>query len=436
MTFVRPARRVLLAGASIGALLAVAACGGGGNANPGASGSAAGADFSKQGDIEYWAGKDTSGFTKTLVDGFNAQHPNGKVTFHELSSKADEQRQQMIQNTQIKNPKMGVVSMDVVWSAEFAAKGYVEALPADTSTDGMLKAPVDAATYFGKLYGLPTSTDGGLLWYRTDLLKKYDIANPPATFDEMKTACDKIIAGENDSKLHCYAGQFNKYEGLTVNFDEAVHGAGGVIVGDDGKPNVATPEATKGLSTLTDWFKSGDIPKAAITWTEEEGRTAFQHGELIFHRNWGYVAAHAAEDKDSKIKGKFDAAPLPGITGPGVSSLGGHSFAVGKYADNKGTALDFLKYAASPEVQKAQVLKATLTPVTEATYTDPEVLKAFPFFTMELKSVQSAKPRPKAVEYGDVTLAIQDAAYNALQGQVAPDAALQSLQSKLQTLIK
>jgi multiple sugar transport system substrate-binding protein len=119
-----------------------------------------------------------------------------------------------------------------------------------------------------------------------------------------------------------------------------------------------------------------------------------------------------------------------------VSSLGGHSFAVAKNAENKGTALDFLKYAASPEVQKEQVLKATLTPVTEETYTDPDVLKAFPFFTIELKSVQGAKPRPKAVEYGDVTLAIQDAAYSALQGQTAPDAALQALQSKLETLIK
>ena len=46
----------------------------------------------------------------------------------------------------------------------------------------------------------------------------------------MKAACDKITAGENDSKLGCFAGQYNKYEGLTVNFDEAVHGAGGVIV--------------------------------------------------------------------------------------------------------------------------------------------------------------------------------------------------------------
>ena len=56
--------------------------------------------------------------------------------------------------------------------------------------------------------------------------------------------------------------------------------------------------------------------------------------------------------------------------------------------------------------------------------------------TSVLKSIETAKPRPKAVEYGDVTLAIQDAAYSALQGQTAPDAALQSLQSKLQTLIK
>ena len=37
----------------------------------------------------------------------------------------------MIQNTQIKNPKMAVLSVDVVWTAEFAAKGYIEALPAD-----------------------------------------------------------------------------------------------------------------------------------------------------------------------------------------------------------------------------------------------------------------------------------------------------------------
>ena len=437
MTFVRPARRVLIAAASMSALFVAAACGGGGGggAPEGGATSAAAADFTKQGDTEYWGGKDLAGNMQKLIDEFNAQHPNGKVTFHELPTQADQQRQQMIQNTQIKNAKMGILSIDVVWTAEFAAKGYVEAMPPDTSTDGMLKATVDAATYFNKLYGLPQTSDGGLLYYRKDLLDKYGL-QVPTSFDEMKAACDKITAGEKNSKLGCFAGQYNKYEGLTVNFDEAVHGAGGVIVGDDGKPNVATPEATKGLQTLTDWFKDGHIPKAAITWDEEAGRVPFQHGELIFHRNWGYVYNHAANDKDSDIKGKFDVAPLPGITGPGVSSLGGHTFAVAKNAENKGTALDFLKYVASPEVQKSNTLATSQSPVLESLYTDPDLVKKFPFMPTQLKSIQGAKPRPKAVEYGDVSLAIQDAAYGALQGQTQPDAALQALQAKLQTLIK
>src|SRR5215217_780645 len=355
MTFVRPARRVLIASASIGALLAVTACGGGGGeGSPQASGSAAGADFTKQGDIEVWQGKDVTGNFPKLVKQFNDSHPNGKVTFHELPDSADAQRQQMIQNTQIKNPKMAVMSVDVVWTAEFAAKGYVEALPADQfPTDDFVKATVDSATYFNKLYAYPSTSDGGLLYYRKDLLDKYGV-QPPTSFDEMKQACDKIRQGENNDKLECFAGQYNKYEGLTVNFDEAVHGAGGVIVGDDGKPNVATPEATKGLSTLVDWFKSGDIPKGAITWQEEQGRQAFQKGQLIFHRNWGYVYNLAQKnDGSSDIVGKFDVAPLPGISGPGVSSLGGHNLAIATNAENKGTAVDFIKFMTTKETEKS-----------------------------------------------------------------------------------
>jgi multiple sugar transport system substrate-binding protein len=439
MTFVRPARRVLIAAASMSALFVAAACGGGGGgaAPEGGGQSPAAADFTKQGDIEVWQGKDVTGNFPKLVKQFNDSHPNGKVIFHELPDEADQQRQQMIQNAQIKNPKMAVLSVDVVWTAEFAAKGYVEALPNDLfPTEGHLPATVDSATYFNKLYAMPSTSDGGLLYYRKDLLDKYSL-QPPTTFDEMKAACEKITAGENDSKLACFAGQYNKYEGLTVNFDEAVHGAGGVIVGDDGKPNVATPEATMGLQTLVDWFKEGLIPKAAITWTEEEGRQAFQNGELVFHRNWGYVYNLANKtDGSSEIAGKFDVAPLPGITGPGVSSLGGHNYAIAKFAENKGTAVDFIKFMTSKETEKSNCLATSSTPSLAELYADPDIVKKFPYMPTQLKSVETAKPRPKAVEYGDVTLAIQDAAYGALQGQTAPDAALQQLQTKLQTLIK
>jgi multiple sugar transport system substrate-binding protein len=434
MTFVRPARRGILAAATLTALLAAAACGGGGSSTPAAS-SAPAADLSKQGPTEYWAGKDTSGNLKNLIADFNAQHPEGKITFHELPDNADLQRQQMIQNTQIKNPQMGVLSMDVVWTAEFAANQVVEAMPADQfPTEGFLPATVESGTYFNKLYGYPTSSDGGLLYYRKDLLDKAGL-KPPTTWDEMKQACKTIQADSGNDKLECFAGQYQKYEGLTVNFAEAVDSAGGTIVGDDGKPAVNSPEAAKGLSFLVDSFKDGTIPKGAITWQEEQGRQAFQDGNLIFHRNWPYVYALASKtDGSSKIAGKFAVAPLPGLAGPGVSSLGGHNMAIAKNAENKGTAADFIKFMASEKVMKSNVIATSAAPTLTSLYSDADVTKKYPYMPILLKSIETAKPRPKAVKYGDVTLAIQDAAYGALQGQTAPDAALASLQTKLGTL--
>jgi multiple sugar transport system substrate-binding protein len=439
MTFVRSTRRVLVAAVSLGALLVAAACGGGGDEPSGGTGGEAAGDLTKQGPIQVWQGKDQPGYFPKLVKRFNDSHPQGQVEFKELPDSADAQRAQMIQNTQIKNPQMAVLSVDVVWTAEFAAKGYIQELPKDQfPTDTMLPATVASATYFNKLYAYPSTSDGGLLYYRKDLLDKYSV-EVPKTFDEMKAACEKIQAGENDDKLGCFAGQYNKYEGLTVNFAEAVNGAGGVIVGEDGKPNVNTPEALKGLSTLVDWFKDGTIPKGAITWQEDQGRQAFGNGTLIFHRNWGGTYSQLAKtDGSSKVVGKFATAPLPGIAGPGtgVSSLGGHNYALAKNAENKGTAIDFIKFMSSPEVQKDNALNVASAPAIASLYTDPDLTKKFPVYPTLIKSIESAKPRPIAVEYGDVTLAIQDAAYGALQGQTAPDAALQALQGKLETLIK
>ena len=68
--------------------------------------------------------------------------------------------------------------------------------------------------------------------------------------------------------------------------------------------------------------------------------------------------------------------------------------------------------------------------------TDADVTKKFAYMPILLKSIETAQPRPVAVKYGDVTLAIQDSAYSALQGQTTSDAALSELQTKLEGLIK
>lgn len=414
--------------------LALAGCGDSGDSgNSGSSGDSTALEG--RGEITFATGKDTSGNMVKLVDQWNKEHPNEKVKIVELPESADDQRNQMVQNAQVKSDAFSVLNLDVVWTAEFAANRWVVELPQDQfELDKFLEPAVNTAKYRDKLYAVPVYSDGGMLYYRKDLLDAAGV-QPPKTWDELQAACTKVLA--TNPGLSCYAGQFEKYEGLTVNFAEAVGSAGGAILDKDGKPAVNSAEAKAGLATLVDGFKSGMIPQKAITYKEEDGRRAFQAGELLFHRQWPYQYALAnATDGSSQVAGKFAVAPLPGKSGPGTSSLGGHNFAISSFAKNKATALDFIKFFNSEDAQKSNVLATSQAPTRTSLYDDSELTSKFPYLPILKESILKAEPRPQAVKYGDVTQAIQEAAYAALTGAKTTDAALADLQTKLESLTK
>lgn len=388
--------------------LPLAACGSGGGES--ASNDAFQAHLTDRGPITYVQGKVNDNATHGIIEQWNKLHPDEKVTLKEQTDEADQQHDDLVRNFDAKNADYDVVSVDLVWTAEFAAKGYLQPLSGDLSieTDGLLESAVKGAQYNGVQYASPTTSDGGMLYYRSDLVK-----TPPTTWAELFEACD--IARK--AKIECYAGQFNKYEGLTVNASEAINGAGGSIVAEDGKtPTVDSPEAAKGLQVLVDGFKSGDIPKSAITYTEEEGRQAFESGKLLFLRNWPYVYGLAASEASSKVKGKFDVAPLPGVNGVGASTLGGHNTAISAYSDNKATAIDFVNFLASAEIQKDYMEKGSLAPIRADVYKDPALVKKYPYLPTLLTSIENAVARPASPFYPAVTKAIQDNAYAALKG--------------------
>jgi len=434
MLFERSQSRRFVA-AALGAglvVLGLAACGGN-DEGGGATGALEG-----RGPITLAGGKDTSGNLQNQLNAWNKDHPDQKVELKELPEDADAQRQQMVQNAQNQSDAYSVLVMDVVWTSEFAANQWISQIPEDKVPDlgKLIPATVETAKYRDKLYGVPLTSDGGLLYYRKDLLTKAGVAQPPGTWDELLADCQKVRALPEAKGMNCYAGQFEKYEGLTVNFSEAINSAGGVVVDKDGKPNVNTPEALAGLEELTNGFKTGAIPKAAITYKEEESRRAFQEGKLLFLRNWPYVYAKAsATDGSSKVAGKFGVAPLPGKSGPGVSSLGGHDYAISAFAKNKATAIDFINFMAGEAQQKANLQATSLAPTWASLYDDPSLNQKFPYLAPLKASILNAQPRPRVVKYGDVTAAIQQEAYDALSGKKQPQQALTDLQTKLSSLI-
>ena len=181
-------------------------------------------------------GKDNSNVVRPLIDKWNAAHPNEKVTFKEQTDQADQQHDDLVQHFQAKQSDYDVADVDVVWTAEFAAKGWLQPLKDKMAIDtsAMLKPPWTAPRTRAPSTQPRSTSDGGILYYRKDL-----VPNPPKTWDEMMGMCS--IAKQNN--IGCYAGQFSKYEGLTVNASEAINSAGGSVLDKDGKPSVNTAEA-------------------------------------------------------------------------------------------------------------------------------------------------------------------------------------------------
>ncbi|MFC5204148.1 ABC transporter substrate-binding protein [Streptomyces kaempferi] len=372
---------------------------------------------------------DLTGYLGTVLDGWNRTHPAERVTLVELPDSTDETYAQMVTDLRGGDrSRFDVLNIDVNWTSEFAAAGWIRPLAEGRfPLKSFLKPVVGTAKYDGRLYAVPYVTNGGLLLYRKDILGKEGVP-PPTTWAELEHDA-KTIAPKYG--LDGYAGQFLPYEGLTVNAAEAVYSAGGTILGDEGdRVTVNSSAAREGIDFLARGVREGWIPKAALSYKEEESKQAFQDGRLLFLRNWSYVYA-VASAPGSPVAGKVGAVRLPGPEGPGTSVLGGSDLAVNTHARHPDSAARLIAYLTSERVQRQVLTLGALPPVRAALYTDPDLVKRFPYLPTLRSSVLSAAPRPKSPRYGQVSLVVQAVVHDAMTGHVSPDAAVRRLAKEL-----
>lgn len=377
---------------------------------------------------------DLTGYLGPLLAGWNRKHPGEKVTLVELPDSADETRAQM--ETDLRDGDGGrfdVLNIDVNWTSQFAAAGWIRPLsrtrfPLDT----FLPPVVDTATYDGRLYAVPYVTNAGLLLYRKDVLAREGLP-APTTWAELERDAETVAPKYG---LDGYAGQLMPYEGLTVNAVEAVYSAGGSILDDDGeRVTVDSPAAREGIGFLARGVREGWIPREALTYTEEESRHAFEDGGLLFLRNWPYAYV-AAESAGSAVAGKVGAVRLPGPDGPGTSVLGGSDLAVAARARHPDSAQRLIAYLTSEPVQRQVLTSGALPPVRAALYEDPALVRRFPYLPVLRAAVLTAAPRPKSPRYDQVSLVVQAIVHDCLTGRQSPDAAVRRLAAELAAVAK
>lgn len=255
-------------------------------------------------------------------------------------------------------------------------------------------------TVEGKLVSVPTSVDVGLLYYRTDLLKKYGFAHAPDTWEELTQMARTIQDGERaagDPDFYGYLWQ-GKDEGLAVNALEWIFSyVGGTIIESDGRISIDNSRAIDALNRAREWL--GTIsPAGTLTYAEEECRNIFDDGHSAFMRNWPYVYV-LADKPGSRIRGQFSITVLPkgGASGTHAGALGGWSLMVSKYSKHPEVAADLVKYCSSVEVEKNFALELCGMPSRPDLYQDKDILSKFPWFEKLPAIFDQAVARPSDV---------------------------------------
>jgi multiple sugar transport system substrate-binding protein len=347
-------------------------------------------------------------------------------------------------NSHQKDPD--VFLMDVIWIGQFAASNWLEPLDEYVRKD---KIKLDvffqnilnlADRYKNKLVALPVYIDGGLLYYRKDLLERYGYESPPETWDELVEYALKI-QGEMSSvnpRFYGFVWQGAQYEGLICNFMEFIESNGGGIIYKNGRISINTRENIQALQFMRDLIHRYKIspPNTFTEMREEEVRISFQQGDALFERNWPYAwALH--QENGSNVKDKFDIAPLPRFpSGKNASTLGGWHIGISKYSDAKMEAWELVKFIVSYETQKKLAINLGWNPGRRDVYNDSEVIKKLPHFSKLGKIFKNIVPRPILPYYSKISSIMQRFINAVLSGKLRADEALYLAEKEINDIVE
>ncbi len=368
-----------------------------------------------------------------LLREFEAAHPGVTVKSESLPWSSDEQHQFYVINLEGRSPGFDVMMLDVIWVPEFARAGWLLDLTGRVTPDELapyFPSAVAAATWAGRVWAFPWNMNVGLLYFRTDLLRKYGF-HPPRTWDELVAQARRILAGEADPALAGYLWQGKQYEGLMVNVLEALWAHGGRVLGDDGRAFPEPERAVAALEFLRGLIASGVSPPWTTAADEELSRRAFGDGHAVFLRNWPYVL-DLVEAPGSPVRGRVGIAPLPAGPGggAGAGSTGGSHLGVSASTRHPDLAVALVRFLTGERGQRA-LPAATLYPALPALYHDRALVARNPWLPRIHDLMRAGRPRPVTPSYLLLSTTLQPELSAVLVGIETPPQAIASARRRL-----
>lgn len=389
-------RRLLPAIAGTAALaLTLAACGSdGGDTDTDAAPQSDTAPADLEAELTWW---DTSDPTNegpafdALIEQFNEEYPN--VTINHEAVPFDEAQNKFKTAAQSGSGAPDILRAEVAWVPEFASLGYLYALDGTPLLEdtNFLETPLSSNVYDGKTYGVPQVTDTLGLMYNKALFEEAGIDAPPATWDEVTEASDKLEKIGVDG-LYINSGGY-----FLLPF---MYGAGGDLVDTDAQQiTVNSPENVEGISTAQDLIKSGAAVKPDANDSYGTMMTLFKEGKVAMIINGPWETANVSADKKFGGFENLGVAPVPAGDGGQGAPVGGHNYVIysGMDEEKAEAATAFVQFMTSPESMAFMADEIGLLPANADAY---DLLDGNEKVAAWEPALEVAQPRPWIPEGG------------------------------------
>jgi multiple sugar transport system substrate-binding protein len=376
---------------------------------------------------------------QTIIEKFNETNPNIKVEIVELPEATSSKLQALLIALQSGDNSIDFFNADVTWTATFASAQLID--PLDNwfpvaEREGFLSGTIDAATYNGNLWGIQFRTDAGVLYYRKDLLQKYNM-DIPKTYEEL-FATSKEINTKEGGGLYAMVGSLTNGEGLTCNAVEWFYSNGGQVIGKDGAILIDSSQNRQILEIMTKAYQDNLLPEGVLSYGSGDARSSMFQGKQVFMRAWPKAYAMGQDPEKSQVMGLLGVAPLP--RGPqgtmGKSTLGGWQLFLNKNSTNKEASVKFMKFYASEYAQKLHTLNDSYMPARTALYTDKDILEKYPYYKDFPQVLETAVPRPQSPYYAEISSILSAEVQNAMKGSKSVAKALSDAQMAMEKVGK
>jgi trehalose/maltose transport system substrate-binding protein len=362
---------------------------------------------------------------------FEAANPNIRIELVQAPRISTERRDRFAADLKAGDPSVDILVLDYPWLTEFGAAGwlfpldnYAQLGAVDLNT--FLSSAVEASTLHGQLMALPWATDGGLLYYRQDLLTKYGYA-PPATWSDIQRIALDIKIKEGLTYGIVWQGA--PYEGLTCNTLEFIWACGGNVLDDAGQVIFDSAQTRTALQQMIDLLATDTSPSQVLTFQENQTLSAFRAGDAVFMRNWLY-AWDRVNQQDSAVSRQVGMAPLP------ASCLGGQALALSSFSLHKSEAFHLMAFLTGYDQQVQAALLADQPPALSAALESASLFAADPVWQDLVAALAVTRPRPQVIPYTEVSRAIYTEVNRMLADRLDPASTPAATAAKVQSRIE